>query len=193
MTYCQGHVSPLGQGKKWCKILSRSNMAVRSWGPDTILGYVCNVTLTLEIWSWVTVMIYPWVMDNNCVKYYSDPTWQWRVMPKHRFWVCVHSDLDLGDMTLGHSHDTPLVHRQRLWEILSISNKEVGSYGPNMDFEACLHCDLNLRDMTLCPTKNASLPDQMSDKNFPTKKNISSSVTRIPQKMAAAMAKQKQT
>ena len=43
-----------------------------------------------------------------------------------------------------------------------------------------------------CPTKNVSLPDQMSDKNFPTKKNISSSVTRNPQKMAAAFAKQKQ-
>ena len=61
----------------------------------------------------------------------------------------MHSDLDLGDMTLGHSHDTPLVHRQRLREILSKSNKEVRSYGLNMDFEACLNCDLNLKDMTL--------------------------------------------
>ena len=63
-------------------------MAVRSWGPDTILGYVYNVTLTLEIWPWVTVMIHPWVMDNNCVKYYPDPTWQWRVMA--RTWILKH-------------------------------------------------------------------------------------------------------
>ena len=39
--------------------------------------------------------------------------------------------------------------------------------------------------------KNASLPDQMSDRNFSIKKKISSSVTRNPQKMAAALAKQK--
>ena len=49
MTLGQGYVTPLGQGKQLCKILSRSNMAVRIEVPDTILGYVCSVTLTLEI------------------------------------------------------------------------------------------------------------------------------------------------
>ena len=24
----------------------------------------------------------PWVMDSNCVTYYPDPTWQWRVMAR---------------------------------------------------------------------------------------------------------------
>ena len=70
MTLGQGHDTPLGHGQLFCKILSRSNMAVRSYGPDTDFGYVFTVTLTLEIWPWVKVMTHPWVMDNNCVKYY---------------------------------------------------------------------------------------------------------------------------
>ena len=40
--------------------------------PEHGFGYVWTVTLTLEIWPWVKVMTYPWVMDNNCVKYYPD-------------------------------------------------------------------------------------------------------------------------
>ena len=27
-------------------------------------------------------MTHPWVMENNCVKYYSDPIWQWGVMAR---------------------------------------------------------------------------------------------------------------
>ena len=38
-----------------------------------------------------------------------------------RFRVCVHFDLDLGDMTLGQGRDTPLGHGQQVCEILSIS------------------------------------------------------------------------
>ena len=30
-------------------------------------------------------MTHPWVMDNNCVKYYLDPAWQWGVMV--RTWI----------------------------------------------------------------------------------------------------------
>ena len=33
--------------------------------------------------------------------------------------ICVHCDLDLGDMILGQDHDTPLGHGQQLCEILS--------------------------------------------------------------------------
>ena len=81
----QGHDTSLGYGKQLCKI-SRSNVAVRSYDPDTDFGYtcMCTVTLTVEIWPsfevmahpWVKIMINPWVMDNNCVKYYPDPIWQ---------------------------------------------------------------------------------------------------------------------
>ena len=60
--------------------ISRSNMAMRSYGPDRDFGYVCTVTLTLEIWHRVKVMTRPWVMDNMCVKYYPNSTWQWGVM-----------------------------------------------------------------------------------------------------------------
>ena len=83
MTLGQGHDTPLGHGQQLCEILSRSNMAVRSFGPDMDFGYVCTVCLTLEIWPW-QVMTHPWVMDNNWVKYYLDPTWQLGVMARTR-------------------------------------------------------------------------------------------------------------
>ena len=59
-------------------------------------------------------------------------------MARTEFWLCVHCDLDLGDMTLvqGHDttlvqgHNTPLVHGQ-VCEILSRSNEGVRSYGPD--------------------------------------------------------------
>ena len=38
------------------------------------------------------------------------------------FWVCVHCDLGLSDMTLGQGHDTPLGHGQQLCEIMYRSN-----------------------------------------------------------------------
>ena len=70
----QGHDTPLGHAQQLCKILSRSNMAVRSYGLDTDFGYVCTVILTSEIWPWIKVMTHPWVMNNNCLKYYPDRT-----------------------------------------------------------------------------------------------------------------------
>ena len=44
------------------------------YGSDKDLDYVCTVTLTFEIGPFVKVMTHPRVMDNNCVKYYPDPT-----------------------------------------------------------------------------------------------------------------------
>ena len=49
MTFGQGHDTPLGHGQQLSEVLSRSNLAVRSYGPDTDFKYVCTVTLTLEI------------------------------------------------------------------------------------------------------------------------------------------------
>ena len=167
----QGHDTPLGHWQQLCEILSKSNMAVRSYGQDTDYQYMCTVTLTFEIWPWVKVMTHPWVMDNNCVKYNPDPTWQWGVMARTRLssicalwpwpwrydlgskswhtlgswttivwniiqiWVCVHCDLDLGDMTMGQGQDTPLGHGQQLCEILSKSNMAVRSYGQDTDYQ----------------------------------------------------------
>ena len=42
----QGHDTPLGYGQQLCEILSRSNLAVRSYGLDTDFRYVNTVTLT---------------------------------------------------------------------------------------------------------------------------------------------------
>ena len=78
MTLSQGHDTPFGHGQQLWEILSRSNVAVKSYDP------VCTLTLTLEVWPWVKVMTHPWVMDKNCVKYYPDPTWQWGVMARTR-------------------------------------------------------------------------------------------------------------
>ena len=41
----QGHDTPLGYGQQLHEILSRSNLAVRSYGLDTDFQYVCTVTL----------------------------------------------------------------------------------------------------------------------------------------------------
>ena len=82
MTLGQGHDTPLCHVQQLCEILSRFNMAVRSYGPDTDFGYLCTVTLTFEVWLRAKVMTHPWVMDNNCVKYYLDQTWPWEVMTR---------------------------------------------------------------------------------------------------------------
>ena len=82
--YYQGHDTPVGHGQQLCEILSRSNLAMRSYGPDTDFGYVCTVTLTLELWPLVKIMTHSWVMDNNRVKYYPDSTWLWGVMARKR-------------------------------------------------------------------------------------------------------------
>ena len=42
MTLVQGHDAPLCHGQQLCEILSRSNMAVRSYGPDMDFDYVCS-------------------------------------------------------------------------------------------------------------------------------------------------------
>ena len=87
MTLGQGHDTwPWGKvmTHRWamdnCEISSRSHLAVRSNSPDTDFGYMCTVTLTLEMWLCVKVMTHPWVMDNKCVKYYPDLTWLGGVM-----------------------------------------------------------------------------------------------------------------
>ena len=48
MTVVQGHDKSLGNGQQLYEILSRSNMAVRNYGRDTDIGYVCTATLRYE-------------------------------------------------------------------------------------------------------------------------------------------------
>ena len=40
MTLGQGHDTLFGHGQEFYEILSRSNLAVRSYGPDTDFGYL---------------------------------------------------------------------------------------------------------------------------------------------------------
>ena len=50
-------------------------------------------------------------MDNNCVKYCNE-----KFSPGHRFWLCVHSDLYLWDLTLSHG--------QQLCEIFRLEREK---------------------------------------------------------------------
>ena len=86
----QIHVTPLDHGQQLCEIFSgpcalwpwpwgyylgsRSGswiwgIIIHPCGQDTIFGYVCAVTLTFEIWTWVKVMIHLWILDTFRVKY----------------------------------------------------------------------------------------------------------------------------
>ena len=49
ITSGQDHDTPLSQGQQLCEILSRFNMAVRSYGPKTNFGYLCTGTLASEM------------------------------------------------------------------------------------------------------------------------------------------------
>ena len=133
-----------------CDILSRSNMAARSYGPDTALG-MC------ALWPWHGRY------DHGSRSWHTLESWTisvWNIiqiqlgsdklLPEHRFSIYVHCHLVLGDMTFGQGHDTPLDHGQQLCEILSRSNLAVR----NMDFwydfwYVSTVCDLDLGDMTL--------------------------------------------
>ena len=50
MTLGQGHDKPLDHGQYLFEILYRSKKAVNSYGLDMDFGFMCIVTLTLEIW-----------------------------------------------------------------------------------------------------------------------------------------------
>ena len=91
-----------------CEILSRSDIAVRSFDPDTVLG-MC------ALWPW------PWIYDLGSMSWHTLGSWAtivWNIIqvqlgseelwPGYRFSVCVHCNLDLGDMNLGQDHDTSL-------------------------------------------------------------------------------------
>ena len=60
--------------------------------------------------------------------------------PGHRFWLCVHCDLELGNMALATNHDIPFGHGQHMWKILSTSNMGIRSYGPDKTW-ACIQLD----------------------------------------------------
>ena len=123
-------------------------MAMRSYGPDTdFFVYVhCDLDLRdmtlgkghdtpLGYGQQLCAILILLFRSNFAVRSYGPD----------RFPVCVHCDLDLGDMTLGQGHDTPLGYGQQLCEILSRSNLAVRSYGPDTDFQYVCTVTLTLR------------------------------------------------
>ena len=94
-------------------------------------------------------MTHPWVMDNNCVKHYLDPTWQWGVMVRTRIlgmcalwpWPWRYDLKSRSWHTLG-SWTTVV------WNIIQI---QLGSeeLWPGHRFWVRVHCDLDLGDMIL--------------------------------------------
>ena len=64
-------------------------------------------------------------------------------MARTRIFVIMDCDIDLGDMTSGQGHDTPLGNGQKLCRIWSWSNIEVKTYGPDTDL-LCMHFDVDL-------------------------------------------------
>ena len=151
MTLGQGHDTPLGHGQQLCEIPSRSNLAVRSHGPDKDFRYVSTVTLTLEIWPWVKVMTHPRVMDNNCVKYYPDPTWKSGVMTRTRIlsmcalwpWPCKY---DLGSRSLHTLESWTTI----VWNIIQIGQVVTKLWpGHDVNRQTDRRCDSYIPPKTL--------------------------------------------
>ena len=142
MTLGQSHDTTLGHGQQLCDILSRSNMAVRSYRPDThiLLCVHCDLGLgdmTLGQ-GHDTPLVQghdtPWGHGQQLCDIFSRSNIAVRSYgPDTHILLCVHCDLNLGGMTLSQGHDTPLGHGQQLCEILSRSNMAVRSYGPDTE------------------------------------------------------------
>ena len=82
---------------------------MRSNSPDTYFLYICTVTLT--IWPLVKVMTHLWTIHGQQLcEILSRSNMALSYLPRHRFSVFVHSDLDISNMTLGQSYDTPFGH-----------------------------------------------------------------------------------
>ena len=132
-------------------VRSRSWHTLGSWTISDCVKYNPHPTLQrgvmartqflgmCALWPW------PWRYDLGLRSWHTLGSWTkivWNIIqieigsedlwPGHGFWVCVHCNLDLEDVTSGQGHDTPLGYRQQLCEILSRSGKWVRSYGPDI-------------------------------------------------------------
>ena len=65
VTLVQGHDTSLDLHQQMYKVISGSKKAVKTNSPDTIFDHAYAVTFTSEMWTWVKVMAYPWVVENN--------------------------------------------------------------------------------------------------------------------------------
>ena len=117
--------------------------------PGHGFGYVCTVTMNSEIWPWVKVMTYPSVIDNKCVKYYPDPTWQWGVMAR----TCISAICALWPWPRRYDNGSRPWHFLGSWTTIAwnIIQIQLGSeeLWPGHRFLVYVHCDLDLGDITL--------------------------------------------
>ena len=93
-----------------------------------------------ELWPWR--LQYDRELKSRCIclKYH-----QYR----HRFWVCVRCDLDLGDMTfVSRSWHTLGSWTLIVWDIIKIKHGSEELW-PGLIFWICFRCDLELSDMAL--------------------------------------------
>ena len=122
---------------RFCDILSRSNMAVRSYGPDMVLGNfaLCPWYLRYDLGSRLWHILGSWtIIVWNIIQIHRGSEELW---PGQGFWVCVHFDLDIRDMTFSQGHDTSLGYGHKVCEILSRSNMAVRSYGGYQYTQKC--------------------------------------------------------
>ena len=171
-------------GQQLCKILSISNMAIKSYGPDIEFGYVSTMTLTLETWPWFNVMYNLGISSWHILGSWRQIMWNIfqiqdvsiGVMTWTWIWVCMHWDLDLEDMMLSQGHETTLSHGQKLCETLSRSKMAVRSYDLDMDLvmyalvpwplvaEVWFFCiqkwELHSQNMTLLACQPSNIPIQ---------------------------------
>ena len=130
------------------KMLSRSNLPVRSYGLDKDFGYVCRVTLTSEVWP----SVMSWHTGHG--QYVGE------ILSRYNFEVRSYSlDTDFWYMCtvtltleiMGQDHDAPLGHGQQYcvkyypdptwqWGVILWLGHGFGVYK---------HCDFYLGDMNL--------------------------------------------
>ena len=120
---------------------------MKSYGLDADFRYVCTVTLTLEIWPWVTVVTHHWVMNNNRVKYYQVQLGTEELWPGHGFLVFVHWPWPWRYNLGSRSWHTLRLWTTIVWNIIQI---QLGTeeLWPGHEFLVFVHYDLDLRDIT---------------------------------------------
>ena len=108
-----------------CEMLSRSNLAVRSYGP----GHGFWVCVHCDLDRHMTLS-----QGNDTPLGHGQYVYE--IVSRYNLAVRSYGPDtdDLKEMTLGQGHDTLLGHRQLLREILSRSNTAGISNGPDKDF-----------------------------------------------------------
>ena len=78
-----------------------------------------GIFTTSALWPW------PWRFGIERNKQLYELAYRsylpFETWPGHKFWLCVHPDLEFGDMILGWGHDISSGHGQQFWFILSRS------------------------------------------------------------------------